>query len=147
MNKTVDTIIFSGLLLLSQISLGATLIDTTFWKCKAHDAENRDWYGHNDYQLTAINRAFEACKRQSRVPATCKTSKQDCEMIVNGMSIRPMWRCVALDEAATPWMSNIYDDADDAAIAAKAYCQENSAIPETCYVYPFTCRNLNPRKL
>lgn len=133
------------------------------WRCIAYDVQNSSWEGHSNYQLRALNRASEACKKQSRFPSSCKAAKQDCEAINNnsttstnnaesnnnsdntGLTIRPMWRCMALDEAAIPWFSNFYDQAIDAVFAAKSYCQANSALPETCYVYPFTCRNLNPR--
>ncbi|KTC86801.1 hypothetical protein [Legionella brunensis] len=147
MKNKLLAIVFSGCFFLSQSSSGVTVVDTTYWKCTAHDEENKMWVGHSDYQLTSLNRAMEACKKQSQAPSTCKTSKADCEAIVNGMTTRPMWRCIALDLAAIPWSSNIYDRADDAALGAKSYCQANSALPETCYVYLFTCRNLNMRKL
>ncbi|KTD08266.1 hypothetical protein [Legionella jamestowniensis] len=143
-NKLLAIACYS-LFLISQSSPAAVVLDTSYWKCTAYDAENRSWVGHSDYQITSINRAFDACKKQSRVPATCKTSKEDCEAIVNGMTTRPMWRCLALDLAAVPWFSNIYENATDAAMAAKSFCQANSALPETCYVYLFTCRNLNVR--
>ncbi len=122
-----------------------TVVESTYWKCTVSDAENRQWPGQADYQVSAINRALENCKRESKVPKTCKAAKEACEMIVNGVTTRPMWRCLALDQAAVPWFSNIYDHGDDAAMAAKAYCQANSTLPETCYVYLFNCRNLNIR--
>ncbi|WED44303.1 hypothetical protein [Legionella cardiaca] len=146
MNNKVLTLFLGGCFLLSQASHAATVLDINYWKCTASDTENREWYGQSDYQLTALNRAMEDCKKQSRAPSTCKTSKADCESIVNGETTRAMWRCVALDLAAIPWPSNIYNHADDALLGAKAYCQANSALPETCYVYLFTCRNLNIRK-
>ncbi|MDI9818807.1 MULTISPECIES: hypothetical protein [unclassified Legionella] len=146
MNKKWAPILLSYSLFLPQAT-AATIADTNYWKCTAHDAEHKEWTGHSSYQLTSINRAYEACKRQSRVPESCQTSKESCEQIVDGMTTSPMWRCVALDESAAPWASNIYRNASDAAVAAKAYCQANSILPETCYVYLFTCRNLNVRNL
>ncbi|CEK10713.1 hypothetical protein [Legionella hackeliae] len=145
MKNKLITIAFCSIFLLSQTTLSAELSDSNYWKCTSYDADNKSWTAHSDYQITSINKAFDACKKQSRVPTTCKTSKEDCEAIVNGMTTRAMWRCLALDLAAVPWFSNIYDKASDAAMGAKAYCQANSALPETCYVYLFTCRNLNVR--
>lgn len=133
--------------ILPSYAVAITVIDLNYWKCTAIDAEHKEWEGHSDYQLASINKAFEACKRESQAPTSCKTSKQHCELIVNGMTTRPIWRCMALDEAASLWYSTTYNHAGDALLAAKAYCQANSALPDTCYVYNFNCRNLNQRTL
>lgn len=146
MNNKLLAIIYGSCFFLLQSANAAPMLGANYWRCSAYDAQNKEWVGQSDYQLTSLNRAYEACKKQSQVPATCKTSKEDCDSIVDGISTRSMWRCVALDLAANAWPSNIYDQAGDAAFAAKAYCQANSSLPETCYVYLFTCRNLNPRK-
>jgi hypothetical protein len=145
MNRILAAVVLSSCLLFEQYAWAATVIDTTYWKCKVSDGENKDWEGHGDYQVTAINRALEGCKRESRAPSSCKSSKEACEMIVDGQTTRPMWRCMALDEGGTPWYSNIYSEGLDAALAAKDYCRANSALPDTCYVYLFACRNLNTR--
>lgn len=134
------------ILLVSNASQAITYVDLNYWKCVAYDATNKEYGGHSDYQLTSLNRALDACKKQSTVPQTCKTAKESCEMVVNGITTKPTWRCVALDYTATPWPSNLYDKPTDAALAAKAYCQAHSVVPETCYMYTFTCRNLNQRK-
>lgn len=147
MNNKILTLILGCFFIFSHNSLAITVLETTFWKCTVSDRENKEWNGQGDYQVTAINRALEGCKRESRIPNTCKASKEACEMIVNGQTTRPMWRCMAMDLSATPWFSNIYDKGDDAALAAKAYCQAHSTLPETCYVYLFACRNLNIRNL
>ena len=96
------------------------------------------------YQLAAINKALDACKKQSQFPANCKVAKARCEAFVNGISTRPMWQCTALDQMAKVWPSKIYVHRDDAAIAAKAYCQQGSSFPDTCYINLMTCKNLNP---
>ncbi len=59
------------------------------------------------------------------------------------MSTTPMWICTALDFTAEPWQSNLYPHRDDAALAAKDYCKQNSNVPDTCYINMVTCRNLN----
>lgn len=52
-----------------------------------------------------------------------------------------MWRCTAIDITAQPWESNFYSNRDDAALAAQAYCKENSTLPATCYINMVTCAN------
>lgn len=116
------------------------------WQCKSQDAENKEWFGQSDYQLAAINKAYELCKKESALPQTCKTSKESCEMMMDGvLSMKPMWRCMALDLAANAWFSNVYDHAGDAVLAALAYCRAYSSIPSTCYIDPYICRDLNAR--
>lgn len=136
------------LILLTVFFFSTTAIaeQLNFWRCTAFDAENKEWTINSNYQLTSVNRAFEACKKQSNLPKSCKAAKETCEVFINGVSTRPMWRCTALDREAAVWLSNVYSQRDDAALAAKAYCQEGSAVPETCYINTVTCRNLNSRE-
>ena len=115
------------------------------WQCTARDSTDKEWKASSDYERVAINHAFETCKRESSLPSSCKTSKQDCETFINGVSTRPLWRCIALDQMGKPWQSNLYPHRDDAAIAAKAYCQDQSGFPDTCYINLMTCKNLNLR--
>lgn len=112
------------------------------WQCIAHDKANKEWSASGSFQRSAINKAFEDCKKESQYPATCKTSNSACESSINGVSTSPMWRCTALDQLATPWAGNLYPHPDDAALGAKAYCQDRSVLPETCYVYLSMCRNI-----
>ena len=114
-----------------------------YWQCTTADAENKTWTIQGDYQLTATNESFASCKKESALPKTCKTSRNDCDHFVNGRTTRPMWRCVALDRAAGIWPSNTYPVRDDAALAAQAYCKSKSDIPGTCYTNMITCRNIN----
>lgn len=114
-----------------------------YWKCTTTDAENKTWTIDGNYQLNAINYSFAACKKESAYPKSCKTSKTSCEHFVNGQTTQPMWRCVALDRAAGIWPSNTYMMRDDAALAAQAYCKDNSSVPASCYINMITCRNLN----
>lgn len=115
----------------------------TYWQCSVYDGAGKQWMVQSSYQLAAINRAFDACKKQSQHPATCKSSKEDCDAFVNGRSTRPLWQCTALDHTGTPWPSNLYPQRDDAALAAKAFCQHNNGSPDTCYVNLITCKNIN----
>ncbi|OGV39212.1 MAG: hypothetical protein A3F46_08585 [Legionellales bacterium RIFCSPHIGHO2_12_FULL_42_9] len=140
----VHVVLATSFLLLSQLIWAEKpSVATNFWQCTTTDAESKVWTIDGNYQLTAINESFAACKKQSAYPKSCKTSKKNCEHFVNGQSTRPMWRCVALDRAASIWPSNVYAVRDDAALAGLAYCKDNSDIPASCYMNMITCRNLN----
>lgn len=115
----------------------------TYWQCRVLDSAGKQWVEQSGYQLAAINRAFDACKKQSQYPDTCKSSKADCDAFINGNSTRPMFQCTALDHLATPWRSSLYPQPDDAALGAKAFCQQNSSSPDTCYINMITCKNIN----
>jgi hypothetical protein len=114
-----------------------------YWQCTTTDADNKSWLADGSYQLTAVNQAYATCKKESASPRTCKTAKNTCEHFINGHTTRPMWQCVALDRMATQWSSNYYPQQDDAALAAKAYCKDNSPIPGSCYINMITCHNIN----
>lgn len=117
--------------------------NNSYWVCTTKDKTDKQWSIQNYYQKVALNMAFAACKKESQSPASCKSSVADCEGFVQGVSTRPMWQCTALDRTAADWRSNFYSQPEDAALAAKAYCKENSTIPDTCYINMVTCRNLN----
>jgi hypothetical protein len=147
MKNTSLAILFLNCLLLRQEAIADnTITDLNFWSCTAYDAENKEWNGKSGYELAAINKAYEACRKQSKIPTSCKTAKESCEVFMNGVSTRPMWRCTALDQMAKTWPSNVYTHRDDAAIAAKAYCEQGSSFPDTCYINLMTCKNLNQRE-
>lgn len=118
-------------------------LGANYWQCTTADAESKTWIINGNYQVTAINESFAACKKESAHPESCKTSKNSCEHFVNGQSTSPMWHCVALDRASNIWPSNIYAVRDDAALAGLAYCKDNSDIPASCYMNMITCRNIN----
>lgn len=147
MNKTLNAILFLNFLFISQGLRAETISPlSNVWRCTAHDAANKEWIINSGYEITAINRAFDACKKESTLPSSCKTSKESCEVFVNGVSTRPMWRCIALDQTAKEWSSNVYSQRDDAALAAKAYCRQSSSVPDTCYINLIACKNLNSRE-
>lgn len=122
-----------------------TLSSSSYWQCSAHDSTDKQWVAKSVYERAATNQAYDGCKKQSTNPTSCKIAKEFCEYFANGKSNRPMWQCTALDLMAKPWVSNTYSQRDDAAIAAKAYCQEQSSMPDTCYINLLTCKNLNER--
>lgn len=123
----------------------AELVDLSqdYWQCTAFDTMNKHWLTTSNYQLTALNKAYENCKKESTMPQSCKVAREHCEAFISGSSTRPMWQCTALDDLATPFMSTIYRNPDDAVLAAKAYCRQESPYPDTCYAYLFACKNLN----
>ncbi|KTD36290.1 hypothetical protein Lnau_1274 [Legionella nautarum] len=128
------------------LAMAADLSNGNYWTCSAHDAENMEWVINSSYEITAIHKAFDECKKQSKIPTSCKVSEAACEEFVNGISTRPKWQCIALDQTAKEWPSNAHADRDDAAIAAKSYCQQHSSFPDTCYINLMTCKNLNSQE-
>jgi hypothetical protein len=119
------------------------ITSSNYWQCSTEDKANSQWTAQNSYRKIAINKAFEACKKESQLPATCKTSHTSCEHYVDGINTSPQWQCTALDYNAEPWKSNLYQQRDSAALAALAYCKSNSSIPATCYMNMVTCRDKN----
>lgn len=117
-------------------------IDQT-WECHAHDSMQKQWMTQEKYKVAAINEALRACKQESETPATCHVVKDHCVLYVNGVNISPLWQCTAIDFNAHAWRSTIYNNEYDAALGAKGYCQQNSDLPETCYINLLTCFDLN----
>jgi len=111
----------------------------SYWQCVVEDGANKQWVAKSMYQKTALNIAFASCKKESEKPLSCKSSIANCEGFNQGMSLKPMWRCTALDHTAEPWQSNFYRQRDDAALAAKAFCRNKSSLPESCYINIVTC--------
>ena len=114
-----------------------------YWQCTTEDKTLKQWTAKSEYQKVAINVSFDACKKQSAVPQSCKAAKSNCEGYIQGVNASPMWKCTALDTTAVPWQSNFYSHRLDAALAAKDFCKDNSSVPETCYINLVTCRNVN----
>lgn len=112
-----------------------------FWQCTASDAQDKQWVINSQYERQATNEAYAACKKESQVPKTCTVAHEACEAFVHGVSTKPLWKCTALDRFAKPWVSIAYRNRDDAAIAAKAYCEEQSQAPDSCYINLLTCKN------
>lgn len=117
-------------------------IDADYWQCTAFDQDSTPWVSNHQYERTATNQALAYCKKESPAPNSCKVAHEACEFFHRGVSSRPSWQCAALDQEAKSWESNPYPARDDAAIAAKAYCKERSAYPDSCYVHVLTCVNL-----
>lgn len=113
------------------------------WQCTVYDSQGKSWSIMSAYELTAMNKALDACKKQSLQPLSCRSSQEGCDVQVNGESIRPMWKCTALDALANVWHSKTHANRDEAVLTAKAYCQRKSPAPDTCYAYVILCRNLN----
>ena len=113
------------------------------WICFARDATEHQWKIKSFYQRMATNKALEACKKESTAPYSCKTRNEYCNLIINSKTPHPLWRCTALDVSAQPYMSTVYSQIDEAALAAKDYCKELSQAPDTCAVNLVTCYDLN----
>lgn len=130
-------------LLTSQLLIAAP---ETSWFCTSRDVDKKTWSIKHSYQKPAIALALDACKKQSRVPKSCKLLESECDFFVNGISTKPIWQCEALDERAAPWPGKLHPDLDTAALSAKANCKENSSVPESCYIHPFTCTNIQEKQ-
>lgn len=113
------------------------------WHCHAHDTEKR-YIAFAKSEWTALKNAKTLCKSESKQPKTCSISREDCDALVNGISVRPLWQCTAMDNLAHVWKSGIYRVADNAINAAKMRCYSHSAVPSTCHVNHLTCKNFNP---
>ena len=120
--------------------------DDGYWECAAQDAEQKQWVIKSPYERVASTKAFEACKKQSIAPISCKIPKENCDYFSNGLNTHPMWRCLALDQMSKLWRSEIHTNRDEAALESKAFCQQHSPMPESCYINLMTCKNLNERK-
>ena len=121
-----------------------------YWQCNASDREKKQWIGRGAYSRVASSKAFEACKKESHAPTSCISSEGVCEYYVHGVSTsvygmneHAQWQCVALDQMAKSWESNINSNRDDAALEAKAFCHEHSSVPDSCYINLLTCKNIN----
>ncbi len=119
----------------------------SYWLCAVYDRTEKNWSARSNYRLTAINKAYEACKKESEQPASCKAAKEHCEAYVGGLPTSPLWQCTALDFYANPYVSIVYKKKYDAALASRAFCEDNSDYPESCYINLIACENLNERML
>lgn len=119
--------------------------EAPYWRCTASDSDGKQWEEKSMYERAAISKAFDACKKQSQIPASCKADTGVCEGFDHGVSISPSWQCTALDQNAKPWLSHSYVNMDDAAMAAKSTCEQRSVSPDSCYINLSTCKNLNQR--
>jgi hypothetical protein len=113
------------------------------WQCTVNDSEDKEWVAKSAYERVAISKAFEACKKESRVPTSCKPAKESCDDSMNNENESKGWQCSALDQKAKSWFSKIHGSKENAALDAKANCEEHSSAPDSCYINLFTCKNLN----
>jgi|GEM_PF-1400737 len=149
MNKAIISAAIGALAFIALPSWANTLAMTditdenNYWNCHAYDSQNMQWEAKSQFERAAASKAFDACKKQSHVPQSCKIATDYCDSIVNGVNTRPMWQCTALDQMAKHWVSQIYVQRDEAALDAKAFCQQHSGMPQSCYLNLMTCKNLN----
>lgn len=145
--KTIKIFLSLSLTLLCLTSYGQIIFSPTapsdYWMCRATDFDQKVFIGDSQYQRTALVQAISQCKKQSRIPSSCKASSENCDGILSGSMKRAVWQCTSLDTLANYWHSTIAKTDIEAALSAKAICQSQSAVPETCYVNMITCENLN----
>lgn len=131
------------LIILSPMSAWANPPPNHYWQCHTNDINNHSWLAKNTYQKIALNLAYATCKRESTAPLSCKTSINNCEEFHNGVSVKILWQCTALDQAGERWRSTQYATSEDAALAAKDYCKDQSTVPDTCYINMINCTQSN----
>lgn len=136
--------IISSFIYISLFSVSAfSMQSNEYWQCIAEDESKTQWSFSSEYKKEAINKAYDDCKKQSQDPKTCRTAETLCDYIINGHSSKPIWQCTAIDQNAEAWNSNFYANKNDAALAAKAYCENKSKLPASCYINLLSCKNLN----
>lgn len=112
------------------------------WSCLTRDMENKQWIMTSNYGLAAMNKSFDACKKESNFPNSCKVIKENCDLYLQASVLQTQWVCTALDAQSNPWPGTGSSKQDEAALAAKANCRRNSLIPETCYINLITCKKV-----
>lgn len=124
---------------------GLNFASSNEWHCLIIDSDNKPYEASSDYKQTALNRAFEACKKNSQDPATCKLAQSRCvggNQVNGSPDIQQVWRCSALDNQAVLWKAESSAGPDRALLRAKARCMRESPVPLTCYAYHMFCKNI-----
>lgn len=116
--------------------------DPNYWICYATDGHHT-WSSPSSEQRSAINNAYDACKKTSDDPAKCSTDKENCDYYMYGKSAKPLWECYALDHNSRRWKNSPRTTRNSAALASKAKCQNHSSFPDSCYMVLWTCKDLN----
>jgi hypothetical protein len=52
--------------------------NNNYWQCIAHDKANKEWRANSAYKRVAFSKAFEACKKESTTPTSCKVNNALC---------------------------------------------------------------------
>lgn len=137
MNKMLTMIMIFSSLFMQQLAAAENS-----WRCVTVDAENKQWIANSSYQITALNKSLDECKKESKVPATCSVLKDSCNINLTNSSSRVQWQCTAFDFLADSWTATSSAGPDRAALSAKAYCRHKSALPDSCYINLITCLSL-----
>ena len=112
------------------------------WLCVAEDRYHHSWQSTGYHEQIALNRAFDACKKNSHLPFSCSVSQASCTAYDSKLLRTAGFQCVAIDKLATAWVGNTYRTPAKALMAAKRYCQNQSPLPDTCYTYPILCKTV-----
>ncbi|MBA2652233.1 MAG: hypothetical protein H0U73_08205 [Tatlockia sp.] len=140
MNKMLTVILFMGAFFIQQSHSAELIIPVNSSSCLTSDSENRHWLKISTYGLTAMNKSFDACKKESNFPTTCRVVKESCDLYIKEAAQETTWQCTALDFYGNPWRSTGSSKQDVTALAAKAKCRRNSLVPDSCYINLVTCR-------
>ncbi len=126
--------------------LSPPILAEDYWQCTAHDKTLQSWQATHQYSVVAKLQAMQACQHQSVAPKTCVViPEQDCEGFEQDASTKAMWQCTAIDQSGEDWHNHATYNQDNAVLQAMAMCEKFSTIPDTCYVNPLFCNNINQR--
>jgi hypothetical protein len=143
MRKSQWIVVISFSLLFSPLHADLLASYREIWHCYAHDKTDKSFIALGSTEWSSLRTAMKLCKLESKTPKTCKVSREDCDALVNGVSVSPLWQCTALDTLGHAFEGGVYRVGDNAIYGAKNRCYSHSVVPATCYVYAFTCKNLN----
>ncbi|KTD24842.1 MULTISPECIES: hypothetical protein [Legionella] len=126
------------------ISSPHAAIDMVVWQCNSRDLTEKNFMAYSSSEWSSMRNAMTLCKKESKRPRTCRVTREDCDALVNGQSIRPWWQCKAMDSLGYIWIGSYFRVADNAILEAKERCYSFSAVPATCFTSFFTCKKLGP---
>lgn len=122
------------------IPMTAIASTQSLWHCVVEDEASKQWSRYGAYERVAVSKAFEGCKKESTLPATCRVQSNGCDFIEEGAVVSTRhWQCLALDDQALSFLSAPAAHQDEAIFQAKALCRAKSRVPDTCYVNSVTC--------
>src|SRR5437016_5030264 len=104
MHKSKWIVILFFSLWISSLHATVFILDTMIWHCDAHDYAEKSFIAFSNNEWSSLRDAMKLCKKESKNPKTCKVSREDCDALMNGLSIRPWWQCKAMDALGYVWI-------------------------------------------
>ncbi|MCC5793089.1 MAG: hypothetical protein JJT82_10870 [Legionellaceae bacterium] len=129
--------------LLNLITVGSFASEAMIWRCLAIDRMGQTWKSTSSYVKSAQASAHALCKKESRNPWQCFSSRELCEVFRFGNSRASFWRCTAYNQKNNEkWRSGPYGARLEAAAGALGYCEQFSKYPDSCYINMLTCKKI-----